>query len=136
MRQANHTRRWMQTRGLVACEVDKNKGEIAWMCERSLHEANTALFSPSSPNYEAAALTSDEELAGYRAAFQDAQIGPAKWNTAGTFPRAYCMPKYKSFLKGYDEHTGPDNAQGQGRPPEGNRRIGSQSLSCRRPAGE
>ena len=65
------------------------------MCERSLHEANTALFSPSSPNYEAAALTSDEELAGYRAAFQDAQIGPAKWNTAGTFPRAYCMPKYK-----------------------------------------
>ena len=131
MRQANHTRRWMQTRGLVACEVDKNKGEIAWMCERSLHEANTALFSPSSPNYEAAALTSDEELAGYRAAFQDAQIGPAKWNTAGTFPRAYCMPKYKSFLKGYDEHTGPDNAQGQGRPPEGNRRVNCRAAGRR-----
>ena len=31
VRQAVFTKRWMQLRGLVPCEVDKNKGEIAFM---------------------------------------------------------------------------------------------------------
>jgi hypothetical protein len=31
VRQAVFTKRWMQSRGLVPCEVDKNKGEIAFM---------------------------------------------------------------------------------------------------------
>ena len=68
VRDAVFTRKWMETRGLIGVEVDKNAGDVGWMCPVALHKLNADLFAPGT-HYEAVSEPADVILRRMREAY-------------------------------------------------------------------
>ena len=48
VKQALFCRRWLQRKGLLGTEVDKNRGDIGWVCPVAMHALNVQLLTPLS----------------------------------------------------------------------------------------
>ena len=47
IKQACFCKRWLLRKGLLGTEVDKNRGDVGWMCPAAMHALNVQLFAPS-----------------------------------------------------------------------------------------